>query len=118
MYGNANCLVDVRRGDEENSDGDTVQPGLRGALVYAGVPFSIIEVTQRYGTYSSLEPQTLRYPRGRCNGDLLLQEDDQIYDKTRQRLYYIITLTRGDSAVLAGEWVLQLQRVTGGAVTP
>jgi hypothetical protein len=118
MYGQANCYADVRRGDEENSDGDTVQAGLRGSIVYHRKPFSILEVRKLQSLPSGLEPRIIRYPNGRCDGNIEIQEDDQIYDLTHQRLYTVTAATRGDSAVAAGEWVLQLQRITGGAQTP
>lgn len=118
MIGQANCYADVRRGDEENSDGDTVQAGLRGSLVYHKQPFSILEVRKLVSIPSALEPRVVRYPNGRCNGNLEIQEDDQVYDLTHNRLYTVMVATRGDSAVHAGEWVLELQRVTGGARTP
>lgn len=119
MYGNANCRADVLRADEENSDGDEIQAGLDARpAVYQRQPFSILEVRKVVTLPSSLMPSVIRVTRGRCNGDLKLQEDDQVWDRTHDRLYTITGLTRGDSAVHAGEWVIDLQRVTGGARTP
>lgn len=118
MYAQANCYVNVLRSVVQDSDGDDVDAGPPTAPVYTKVPFSILTRNSRSVSYASLEPRTIRVTIGRCNGDLLIQEDDQIQDLTHGRLYEIIELSRGDSVVTQGEWVLHLQRTTGGATTP
>lgn len=118
MYANANCYADVLRSAGVNSDGDEIDTGTASVPVYANVPFSIIEKSTRVSDPSTLIPRIIRVPVGRCKGDLKIQEDDQIYDRTHQRLYSITSASRGDSAVIASEWVLQLQRVTGGSFMP
>jgi hypothetical protein len=118
MYGNANCYANILRATEENSDGDEVQAGTDRQPVYTKIPMSIIERTKSVFDPSGLVPRTIRVTTGRCNGDLVLQEDDQIFDLTHQRLFWVTTCSRGDSVVAAGDWVLQLERVTGGAATP
>lgn len=118
MYAQPNCYANVLRTVVQDSDGDDVDAGPPTVPVYTRRPFSILERNVRSSSYSSLEPRSVRATIGRCNGDLVLQEDDQIQDLTHGRLYEIIELTRGDSVVTQGEWVMKLQRTTGGATTP
>jgi len=121
MYGNANCYADILRSVVANSDGDQVDAGTDTPPipVYTRVPFSIIERNKTVDSPSSLIPRIVRVPIGRCNGNLEIQEDDQVVDRTHgDTLYTIIDMSRSGSVVASSEWVFTLQRVTGGARTP
>lgn len=118
MHAQPNCYADVLRSTTQDSDGDDVSAGTAAIPVYRKVPFSILQKTVRSSSYASLEPRSIRITVGRCNGNLELQEDDQVFDITHRRLYEIIELSRNDSVIAQGEWVLSLQRTTGGATTP
>lgn len=120
MQAQANCYADVLRAVVTDAAGDEVDDGQDYTPVYRRVPMSILERRRSVLLPGTLAPRTIRYTVGRCNGDLLIQENDQIRDTTHgNRVYMITELSRIDSPVTAiGDWNMQLERITGGATTP
>jgi hypothetical protein len=112
-----NCYADVLRHTTENSDGDD-ESTPDAAPVYEKQPFSILETSKRVFTPATQQARTIRTIVARCRGDLVIQEDDQIWDRTRQRLYAVMSLSHDDGAPISGDWRLTLQRTTGGPSTP
>jgi hypothetical protein len=112
MLAMANCEVDLVNGEEEDSDGDTVQAGRNVLPIYRRQPASILSRTKRVSSPASLEPRFVQVLVLRCNGNLDLTAQHQVHDLTRDRWYSITTLTRDDGAPVAGDWKAELQRVT------
>lgn len=118
MMAQANCRANVLRGDTETQAGDFVQAGDAFTAVYERKPFYITERSRRVYDPSTGVPRTIRVVIARCDGRLVMQEDDQIHDLTHGRLFTVLTCYRPDSVVAQADWNLELQRTTGGAHTP
>jgi hypothetical protein len=112
MYAMPNCRVDVHAALVEDADGDTVQATDDVTPRLRAVPMSILERTKRTFSPATLTPQTIRVTTGRCDRTYDIHSEDMLHDTTHDRWYAIVTQTAGDSAVLAGELVLELQRTT------
>lgn len=110
MYAQPNCLVDVHSATLQDTDGDDVQATDEVTPRIRAVPMSILERTRRVIPPASLTPVTIRIVTGRCNRTVPIQSDDMLHDTRNDRWYSITSLTRGDSTVLPGELVMDLQR--------
>lgn len=118
MIAQANCVANVLRGVSETAQGDFIDDGESFVPVYFDQPMCITERFRRVFDPSTGVPRTIRVVRGRASAALVLQETDQILDKTHNRLYSVSTCYLPDAGVIQGDWNLELERVTGGAATP